>query len=201
MKKIHSTLRTLLSTSVFALALSLASTQVSAYVLDTKIGEANLGNSGDATELNTLKDILTGLGEDSSGLSLDFKLDQEDASFNITADSVAGQWYIDVAPKEPGYFLLKFGTGGTNASADTFFFANIGELSKLVFSNAQVQFLSGGDCSNNNNCNIGRLSHYSIFNDSNNPPPVVRVPEPASLLLLGAGLIGLGFARRKTKHN
>ena len=188
----------LLSTSVFALALGLASTQVSAYVLDTKIGEANLGNSGDAAELDTLAMIL---GIPTSELSMDLKVE---SSINATQDSVAGQWFIDVAPKEPGYFLLKFGTGGTSATADTFFFTNIGELSKLVFSNEQVNFLSGGgNCGANNTsaCDIGRLSHYTTYNDSDTPPPIVRIPEPASLLLLGAGLIGLGFARRRAKHN
>ena len=191
MKKLHDTIRTLLSTSVIALALGLASTQAGALTLDTKIGQANLSNSGDATELNALAMLL---GIPTSELSLDLKVD---SGINATADSVAGQWFIDVAPKEPGYFLLKFGTGGTSATADTFFFTNIGELGKLVFSNEQVQFLSGGDCgaSNTRACNIGKLSHYSTFNDT---PPTVRIPEPASLLLLGAGLMMLAFIRRKS---
>jgi hypothetical protein len=32
-----------------------------------------------------------------------------------------------------------------------------------------------------------------------NPPKVSRVPEPSSLMLLGLGLLGLGFLRRR-KH-
>lgn len=195
MKKIRSIAQTLLSSALFSLSLGLAGTPAQALILDNKIGEANLGNSGEATELNALKSILTGLGIAAGDLTLDFKLEQMDSGFNVNADSVSGQWVIDTAPAQPGYFLLKFGTGGTNATADTFFFENIGELTKLVFSNAQVQFLTGGNCARNNNaCNIGRLSHYSTFDST---PPFVVIPEPTALLLMGIGLIALGFGRRR----
>jgi len=173
----------------------LGCTSLHALVLDTKIGEANLANSGDATELNALKSIL-GLDLNANNLILDYRLNQGDMGFNVAADSIAGQWFIDVTPDTPGYFLLKFGDGGTAATADTFFFENIGELTKLVFSNEQVQFLSGGDCGakNTSACNIGRLSHYTLF-DTPTPPPTLLIPEPGILLLLGLGLFGLSLIR------
>lgn len=158
-----------------------------AFTLDLKIGEALLGNSGDATELAAIE-AATG----NNSLVQDFKLDF-DLGDAILNPGTLDQWVLDVAPNTPGYFLLKFGIGGTGATADTFFFQNIGELTKLVFSNADVQFLSGGNCgaNNNNACNIGRLSHYSGFSGNG------VVPEPGTIALLGLGILGFAASRRR----
>lgn len=159
-----------------------------AFILDTKIGEANLGNSGDATELAAIQ-AATGDNTLTLGFKLDFSVG--DAVLN---PGTLDQWVIDIgANTPPGYFLLKFGTGGTNATADTFFFQNIGELTKLVWSNADVQFLSGGNCrdGNDNACNIGRLSHYNGYGNGG------VVPEPATVTLFGLGLLGFAAARRR----
>lgn len=140
-----------------------ASSAHASYTLDTKIGEQLLTNSGAATELAAME-----AAAGNSNLALDFKSDTIHAFHNGTST----EWYLDVAPATPGYFLLKFGTGDTNATANTFFFQNIGELTKLVWSDSQVQFLTGGDCGekgakkgNDDECNIGRLSHYVGYVD------------------------------------
>lgn len=175
--------KNLLGSLLFAGLALQATTSFAAYVADVKIGEANLGNSGDATELAALKAV-TGI----DSLVQDFKIDfsMGDAFQNPGAP---GQWVLDIAPDTPGYFILKFGIGGTSATADTFFFQNIGELTKLVWSNADVQFLSGsGDC---RNCNISRLSHYSGINGGS------VVPEPATTAILGLGLLGVAMSRRR----
>ncbi len=162
----------------------LGTSNASAYTIDNKLAEAMV-NSGDASELAWMKTVTS-----DNSLVLDFKIDNNDSGFNFYSNG-PDSWYIDVAPNTPGYFMLKFGTGGTDATADHFAFQNVSDLSKLVWSNDQVQYLSGGDCANNDNsCNIGRLSHF-VGLDGN------KVPEPGTLALLGLGLLGMTQIRSR----
>jgi hypothetical protein len=179
--------------------LGLSATQASAttYAPDTLLGSADLSSSGDAAELAAM--CAAAFGANPCNLTLDLKLDAGDSAFNVTSNG-AGSWFIDVAPTTPGYFLLKFGTGDLpSGTHNTFFFQNIADFTKLVFTDAQVNFLTGG-CPTSTGpgkppptCNIGRLSHYATFDGS-------EIPVPAALPLLLSGLAGLGFlARRRAK--
>lgn len=156
--------------------------------LDSLIGAANPGNSGQGTEEALLEGIL------GANVTFDYRVEAGQAGFNVAAcDNNANWFFIDVAPDTPGYFVLKLGDGGTNAVNDTFFFQNVAELGMLVFSSAQVECLIGGPgCPNNTN--TGRLSHYSLYNGSSN-----QVAEPGMLALLGLSALMLGLARRRRR--
>lgn len=47
-----------------------------------------------------------------------------------------------------------------------------------------------------NRGNVPEVSHLSTWNQVDAPPPI---PEPSTLILLGAGLVGLAYARRSRK--
>jgi hypothetical protein len=73
-------------------------------------------------------------------------------------------------------------------------------LDKPVFSNRQARFLTG-NC-RVNNCNIGRLSHYTLFEGGagGGDGAAGEVPEPATVALFGPGLSGIAASRSKARR-
>lgn len=171
--------------AVFSLTAPQTALATPLYSADSVIASATPDNSG--------KGELAFFREQAGNPALTPKKIEQQVTAYADGDD---QWYIDLGTFSAGYFMLKFGTGSTDHDSH-YFFRNDGTIgaNKLVWTNAQVNFLTGGNCLSTSSsqkdqpgkgergpkadkdkpdpepCGIGRLSHYSFESLSIEPPP------------------------------
>ena len=153
--------------------------------VDTFIASDTLSNSGAATEEAWVESVL---GFDVSFIEKD---DSGASTWQLISDENDGDGIEDIFAKQidelTDYFLLKLGNGGTNIESH-YLFQNIGKLDWAV-----VDFSTAGVDLSVKKINIGRVSHDVTLDNTT----TYNVPEPSACLLVGLGLIGLVYTRRK----
>jgi len=162
-----------MSTSAWSIPLS------SVGSIDTLIAQTTLGNSGSGTESGWIEGVL--------GTTIDnYTQTQVTASdWQKVDDAPLGTFAFELgSPLD--FYLIKIGNN-SGASSTHFLFQNIGDLNWAVVNLGLMGF------NTKNIENIGKFSHIGSG-------PATSVPEPASLGLLGMGLVGVAVGARRRKR-
>jgi len=163
------------------------------YLADSLIASADTGNSGNGvagySEESFLSDVLNTSNATIWNTTVTFDLS------NVYQPAIA-VYELDVSGFKGGYFLLKFGGGGTSQDS-TWIFKNEISLEKLTW----LASIQGSTLANQS---LERLSHIELCDsgctvDDGGEGGSSTVPIPAAIWLFGSALIGLMGVSRKQK--
>ncbi len=108
----------------------------------------------------------------------------------LTWNNVEGTIWAAQLNDSPGFYFIKIGIGGTSILYDHFIYQNNPELNWLVIDLKDWYKDTTVPSPFPNNINVERVSHVGEGEGTS-------VPEPATLLLLGLGLLCIAGIRRK----
>ena len=160
--------------------------------IDSIYARTSLTDSGETSEIDWVNGVL-GLFGDDAYTADDFTKEENltgqwlDVFSSTSGVGVVDNVYaysLDSTPP-PEYFLLKLGDGNYSGYSHNLY-TNADELEWAVIDLAVL----GGEPL----IGITRISHVSEFNGA------APVPEPATMLLFGTGLIGLAGLRARKKN-
>ncbi|MDX9884116.1 PEP-CTERM sorting domain-containing protein [Thauera sp.] len=113
------------------------------------------------------------------------------AGISITGTALEGTWSVDQTVLNMYEIMFIFKDGNdTNL---------VGYLIETTSGTYETPFLLPPFVAENGNATSKNISHVSVYyrDAGDGGPPPAEVPEPGPLSLLGLGLMGLWFARRK----
>jgi len=149
--------------------------------IDNIIARADLSNSGDTGESDWVQSVL------GSDWTITYTTPYSSNDWVQTNQSGVYALELNTAPS---YFFIK--TGNLKLSPTNFEHFLYQNLASLDYAVINIADWNAGTA---NSINIGKVSHIGEIGST-------PVPEPATMLLLGSGLVGLsGFGRRRFKKN